>query len=214
MSPRLDDTHDAALQSWVASANDPGSDFPIQNLPLGRFRRDVAWRLGAAIGEQVLDLQAAGLVEHCDMNRLMAQGPQAATELRRRLSAGLRAGAVQREAWQTCLVGQSAVEMGVPCEIGDYTDFYTGIHHATTVGRLFRPDNPLLPNYKWVPIGYHGRVSSIGPSGQSFPRPLGQVKAADQERPTLGPSRRLDYELELGIFIARPNAQGAPVATT
>ena len=212
MSPHLDDTHDPALQSWVESANDPDTEFPIQNLPLGRFRRDGAWRLGAAIGEQVLDLQAAGLVEHCDMNRLMAQGPQAATELRRRLSAGLRAGAVQREAWQTCLVGQSAVEMGVPCEIGDYTDFYTGIHHATTVGRLFRPDNPLLPNYKWVPIGYHGRVSSIGPSGQSFPRPLGQVKAADQERPTLGPSRRLDYELELGIFIARPNAQGAPVA--
>ena len=109
MSPHLDDTHDPALQSWVASANDPGSDFPIQNLPLGRFGRDGAWRLGAAIGDRVLDLQAAGLVEHADMNRLMAQGPQAATGLRHRLSAGLRAGAAQREAWQTCLVPQSAV---------------------------------------------------------------------------------------------------------
>lgn len=211
MNPHLDDTHDPALQSWVDSANDPATDFPVQNLPLGRFRRDGAWCLGAAIGDQILDLRAAGLVEHADMNRLMAQGPQAAAELRRRLSAGLRADAAQRRAWQACLLSQAAVEMGVPCEIGDYTDFYTSIHHATSVGKLFRPDNPLLPNYKWVPIGYHGRASSIGVSGQAFPRPLGQLKAADQERPALGPSRRLDYELEVGVFIARPNAPGTPI---
>jgi len=211
MSPHLDDTHDPALQSWVESANDPDTEFPIQNLPLGRFRRDGAWRLGAAIGDRVLDLQVAGLVELADMNRLMAQGPQAATELRRRLSAGLRAGAVQREAWQTCLVGQSAVEMGVPCEIGDYTDFYTGIHHATTVGRLFRPDNPLLPNYKWVPIGYHGRASSIVPSGTAVRRPNGQTRDDASAPPTFGPSKRLDYEMELGMVIGSGNALGEPV---
>ena len=211
MSTHLDDTHDPALQSWVESANDPDTDFPIQNLPLGRFRRDGAWRLGAAIGDQVLDLQAAGLVDHADMNRLMAQGPERTASLRRRLSAGLRADAAQRGEWQSCLLPQSTVEMGVPCEIGDYTDFYTSIHHATTVGRQFRPDNPLLPNYKWVPIGYHGRASSIGVSGQSFPRPLGQTRTADQDRPALGPSRRMDYELEVGVFIARPNAQGVPI---
>jgi len=102
-------------------------------------------------------------------------------------------------------------EMSVPCVIGDYTDFYTGIHHATTVGKLFRPDNPLLPNYKWVPIGYHGRGSSIGVSGQSFKRPLGQVKG-EAEAPVLGPSKRIDYELELGIFVGPGNALGEPIS--
>ncbi len=113
---------------------------------------------------------------------------------------------------QRCLVPQSAIELTLPCHIGDYTDFYTGIHHATAVGKLFRPDNPLLPNYKWVPIGYHGRVSSIGISGQAFHRPLGQTRAADAEAPQFGPCQRLDYELELGVLVGKGNALGHPMS--
>ena len=208
----VDGTHDPALQSWVDSANDPATDFPIQNLPFGRFRAGKGdWRLGVAIGDEVLDLRAAGLVDHDDMNRLMA-GPAAERRaLRKAISEGLRRGSGRESPWRKALVAQGEVEMGVPCAIGDYTDFYTSIHHATTVGRQFRPDNPLLPNYKWVPIGYHGRASSIGVSGQSFRRPVGQTKAADAAAPTLGPSRRLDYELELAAFVALPNDLGEPV---
>jgi fumarylacetoacetase len=209
----LDDTHSPALRSWVESANDPASEFPIQNLPFGRFRRAAGepWRIGVAIGDQVLDLQAAGLVEHGDMNRLMAEGPAKRRGLRAALSAGLAEGSAQRARFAEALRPMSQVQLGLPCEIGDYTDFYAGIHHATTVGQLFRPDNPLLPNYKWVPIGYHGRGSSIVVSGQSFHRPLGQLKAADAAAPVLGPSARLDYEMELGIFVGSGNALGEPV---
>jgi fumarylacetoacetase len=138
----------------------------------------------------------------------MAQAGSTRSALRAALSAALSEGAPQQARLQAALVPQASAEMSVPCTIGDYTDFYTGIHHATTVGKLFRPDNPLLPNYKWVPIGYHGRASSIGVSGQSFHRPLGQTRAPDAQVPTLGPSRRLDYELELGVVIGRPNALG------
>ena len=212
----LNDTLDPALQSWVESANDPRTDFPIQNLPFGRFRgaRDEDWRIGVAIGDQILDLRAAGLIDSFDMNRLMRLAPEPRRALRHALSEGLRTGSPMRSAWQGALRRQSAVEMGLPCHIGDYTDFYTSIHHATTVGRQFRPDNPLLPNYKWVPIGYHGRASSIVVSGQSFARPWGQTRpptAPDDSPPNFGPSRRLDYELELGVLIARPNAMGEPV---
>jgi fumarylacetoacetase len=213
----LNDTLDPALQSWVESANDPRTDFPIQNLPFGRFRtsRDADWRIGVAIGDQILDLQAAGLVESADMNRLMGQSPEARRAMRTALSEGLRAGSALAPRWKAALVPQSAVEMGLPCAIGDYTDFYTSIHHATTVGKQFRPDNPLLPNYKWVPIGYHGRASSIGVSGQTFHRPWGQTRPAtapEGSPPNFGPCRRLDYELELGIFIGRPNALGDSVS--
>ncbi|HEX5682618.1 MAG TPA: fumarylacetoacetase [Ideonella sp.] len=212
----LNDTLDPALQSWVESANDTHTDFPIQNLPFGRFRtaRDGDWRIGVAIGDQILDLQAAGLIDSSDMNRLMRLAPEPRRALRTALSEGLRAGSALATRWKEALVRQSAVEMGLPCAIGDYTDFYTSIHHATTVGKQFRPDNPLLPNYKWVPIGYHGRASSIGVSGQSFHRPWGQTRPAtapEGSPPNFGPSRRLDYELELGIFIARPNALGEPI---
>ena len=216
MSSHLDETHDPALQSWVESANDPATDFPIQNLPFGRFRRvgDPAWRIGVAIGDQVLDLRRADLIDTDDMNRLMGMGRPAHRALRLAMSRALRAGAranPQQDRMQDCLVAQSEVELGVPCRIGDYTDFYTGIHHATTVGQLFRPDNPLLPNYKWVPIGYHGRASSISASGQGFRRPRGQTQAADEPAPGVGPTRRLDYELELAAFVALPNEQGEPV---
>src|SRR6185436_4132753 len=145
------------------------------------------------------------------MNAFMQSGAAPRNALRLALSQGLRTGSSKQGALQACLVPQSAVEMGLPCHIGDYTDFYTSIHHATAVGRQFRPDNPLLPNYRWVPIGYHGRASSIGVSGQAIRRPSGQFKGADDATPTVGPTRRLDYELELGAFIASGNAQGEPI---
>ena len=215
----LDATHDPGLTCWVASANDPGSDFPIQNLPFGRFRSDAnaPWRIGVAIGDQVLDLHAAGLLAaDADMHAVMALADAPRRTLRQAISQGLAQGSARESDWRTALRAQAAVEMGLPCEIGDYTDFYTSIHHATTVGLQFRPDNPLLPNYKWLPIGYHGRASSIragGPGlGHAFARPRGQTKPADASVPSLVPSRRLDYELELGAFIARANNLGEPVA--
>ncbi len=211
----LNSTHDPKLRSWVASANEAGCDFPIQNLPFGRFRANgsgEAFRIGVAIGDQVLDLKAVGLVETDDMNVLMARSAAERQALRGTLSEGLREGSAKQAAWAKSLQAQSAVELTVPCRIGDYTDFYTGIHHATTVGKLFRPDQPLMPNYKWVPIGYHGRASSIGVSGQRFKRPQGQTKAPDVEIPTFGPSARLDYELELGFIVAQGNALGEPIA--
>jgi fumarylacetoacetase len=218
MQTNTDETHDPSLESWVESANDPGTDFPIQNLPFGRFRRDqdAGWSIGVAIGDQVLDLRRAKLLDTNDMNRLMrlARAPRLA--VRQAISAGLRHGSKQEGSLREALIAQSKVEMGLPCDIGDYTDFYTSIHHATTVGKQFRPENPLLPNYKWVPIGYHGRVSTIGVSrsgkGHEFRRPQGQTKAPDAAEPTVGPSRKMDYELELGAFIARPNAMGEPIS--
>lgn len=213
MIPPLDETHDPGLMSWVESANEPASDFPIQNLPLGRFRRpgEDAWRIGVAIGDQIVDLARAGMARVEDMNRFLAAGREARQALRLALSLSLRHRSPRREALLPALVPQAEVEMGLPCPIGDYTDFYAGIHHARTVGSLFRPDNPLLPNYRWVPIGYHGRASSIGVSGQSFHRPLGQTKAPEEAVPSLGPCRRLDYELEVGAVVAVPNALGTPV---
>ncbi|EJL74749.1 fumarylacetoacetase [Variovorax sp. CF313] len=211
----LNATHDPKLRSWVASANEAGCDFPIQNLPFGRFRfagSNEAFRIGVAIGDQVLDLRAAGLVDTDDMNALMEAGTQERQALRAAISAGLAEGSEKQAAWSKALLPQAKAEMTVPCRIGDYTDFYTGIHHATTIGKLFRPDQPLMPNYKWVPIGYHGRASSIGVSGQVFKRPQGQTKAPDAAEPSFGPSKRLDYELELGFFIGRGNAQGEPIA--
>ena len=215
MTTALNATHDPKLRSWVASANEAGSDFPIQNLPFGRFRAagsTEAFRIGVAIGDQVLDLRAAGLVDSDDMNALMAAGTKERQALRAALSAGLAEGSDKQAAWSKALVAQARAEMTVPCRIGDYTDFYTGIHHATTIGKLFRPDQPLMPNYKWVPIGYHGRASSIGVSGQVFKRPQGQTKAPDAAEPSFGPSKRLDYELELGFLVGRGNALGEPIA--
>lgn len=210
----VDATHDPALESWVESANAPRTDFPLQNLPFGTFRRGAGspWRVGAAIGDQVLDLHGAGLVpDGEDLNAVMARGPAHRRALRMRLSEGLRRGSPHEAAWRAHLAPQSAVQLGVPCRIGDYTDFYASVHHAATVGRQFRPDNPLLPNYKWVPIGYHGRASSVIASGQAFRRPRGQTKAPDAAAPTLEPTRKLDYELEMAVFVGAPNALGEPV---
>ena len=223
----LDATHDPALQSWVASANAPDTDFPVQNLPLGRLRpagSQEPWRIGVAIGDQVLDLRLAasatpwpetvapGLLRLAagDLKGFMALGAPARRALRQALSDALRAGSAHEPALRPALRAQAACEMGLPCEIGDYTDFYTGIHHATTVGKLFRPDHPLLPNYKWVPIGYHGRSSSIVVSGTPVQRPWGQTKGA-AEVPQFGPSQRVDHEVELGFLIGPGNPLGQPV---
>lgn len=227
----LDHTHDPALRSWLASANAPDTDFPIQNLPLGMARAagtTGSFRPVSAIGDQVLDLIAAAelgalsdalgaVLRTCEghgLNPLMAMGPALRLQLRHELVAALNAdaGAKQSEQLAPALKPTADVEMGLPCRIADYTDFYAGIHHATTVGKLFRPDNPLLPNYKWVPIGYHGRASSIGVSGQSFRRPVGQTKAPDAELPSVGPIKRLDYELEVGALVGTGNEQGHPIA--
>jgi fumarylacetoacetase len=224
----IDATHDPRLTSWVDSANRPGSDFPIQNLPFAVFRRagrDEPLRCGVAIGDAIVDLTALGAaapragpaaeaLAACAapaLNALMALGPQAAVALRRALSSLLRAGSGHVGALAGALVPQGQAEFAVPAHIGDYTDFYTSIHHATAVGRLFRPEQPLLPNYKWVPIAYHGRASSIGVSGQSVRRPHGQLMPRGAERPHLAPSERLDYELELGVLVGRGNALGQAV---
>jgi fumarylacetoacetase len=209
----MDATHNPLAQSWVESANGYDTDFPIQNLPFGRFRRDPqeAWRVGVAIGDDVLDLQQAGVLEHADIHAARDLSATGRRALRTTLFEGLSVGSSLQPRWQDALYVQSAVELGLPCEVGDYTDFYTGIHHATTVGKLFRPDAPLLPNYKWVPIGYHGRASSIVASGQNFCRPQGQVMPAGGIAPSLQPTARLDYELEVAIWVSHGNALGEPI---
>ncbi len=226
----LDATHDPRLRSWVESANDPATDFPIQNLPFGVFRRaqsNESPRAGMAIGDRILDLAAAtdaGMLRDVptdalvacarpELNHLMRLGRGAARALRIAASDLLRADAArQADAASRILVPIADAELFVPAAIGDYTDFYASVHHATNVGSMFRPDNPLLPNYKWVPIGYHGRASSIVVSGTAVRRPAGQTRDPDQSEPTYGPSRRLDYELEVGAFIAEGNALGAPIS--
>ena len=204
--------------SWVQSAR--GSDFPIENLPLGIFSEAKGRRRpGVAIGDYILDLCAIGDLldedwrvdlEQPVLNRWLARGQGATGDLRERLT-DLLSDERYRDDVEPQLIGQSEVRMHVPCLVGDYTDFYVGIHHATNVGKQFRPDNPLLPNYKHVPIGYHGRASSVRPSGEPVIRPNGQRKAPDADSPQYGPSRRLDYELELGLWIGRGNELGSPI---
>ena len=208
-----DITHDPELTSWVTSANTSDADFPIQNLPFGRFRMSEGedWRVGVAIGDQILDLVAVGVIDGHDISRVLNLAPPERKALRAKISAGLAAGSSSQASWSKALVAQSAVKLGVPCEIRDYTDFYVGIHHATAVGKLFRPENPLLPNYKWVPIGYHGRASTVYASGHQFKRPSGQLKSPDSEAPHLAPTQRLDLELEIGIIIGQGNADGSPI---
>ena len=217
-----DETHDPQRVSWVASANGH-ADFPIQNLPLGVFSQDGGEpRIGVAIGDMILDLRGlaeAGLVDdrwlaalmRPTLNEWFGHGPQDARALRRLLSDLLSADA-QRKAVEPHLVAHAETTMHLPCAIGDYTDFYVGIHHAMNVGKQFRPDQPLLPNYKYIPIGYHGRASSVRVSGERVVRPKGQRKPPEAATPEYGPSRRLEYELELGLFVGRGNKLGAPIA--
>jgi fumarylacetoacetase len=223
---RPDATHDPQVRSWLPAANLAGCAFPIQNLPFGVFRRAHGaepFRGGVAIGDQILDLAAvadanllSGDAEQGiragslpSLNSLMQLGPQIWGALRRALFEALAQGSALERALKACLVPQDEAIFSLPAQIGDYTDFYISIYHATAIGRQFRPDNPLLPNYKWIPIGYHGRSSSIGVSGQSFPRPQGQRPGATG--PTVGPSTRLDYELEMGIFIGAGNPLGTAI---
>jgi len=225
MTRPIDDSHDPARRSWVESANDRRTDFPIQNLPFGVFKprdADAPLRIGVAIGDQILDLARCGelgwlidlpretqtALAARSLNGLMALGPKSASMLRQHLSRILAADS--RQADPRALVPMNAAELVVPAAIGDYTDFYASVFHATHVGQLFRPDTPLLPNYKWLPVGYHGRVSSIVVSGNSVRRPWGQTRAAG-ETPIFRPSRMLDYELEVGLFVGNGNALGDPI---
>jgi fumarylacetoacetase len=211
----LDETHDPALKSWVESAHEPGCEFPIQNLPLGIFKRKghkEPARGGVAIGDQILDLAALGVRTGATLNGLAAMGRQAARKLRREVSRALSMKSRQRKRLQKYLVPMKQSELFLPVAVGDFSDFYTGIHHATNVGRLLRPDNPLLPNYKWVPIGYHGRCSSIVVSGTDVRRPRGQLKPPDAPAPVYAPTRRLDYEVELGFIAGSGNRLGHTIA--
>ena len=234
MKPLLDETHDPNIQSWVESANAADTDFPIQNLPFGVFRRLDAnsdARIGIAIGDQILDItglagdglfdgearlaadacvpKVAGMVS---LNSLMALGAGPRRALRRRLHSLLHADAssAERRSLASHLLLQADVEMLLPASVGDYTDFYASIFHATNVGKLFRPDNPLLPNYKFIPIGYHGRASSLVPSGTPVRRPCGQTRDGDAD-PKFGPSKALDYELEVGFYVGAGNRLGEQI---
>jgi fumarylacetoacetase len=229
----IDHTHDPSRKSWVKSANRRGADFPIQNLPLGVFRRSQsreAPRVGVAIGDYLLDV-AACLAAGCfdqgshelrltaracalpALNEVMARGAVARRDLRHAVFDLLDDALPEslRQVVVTALVPIADAELLLPAHVGDYTDFYASVHHATNVGSMFRPDNPLLPNYKWVPIGYHGRASSIVVSDTGIIRPNGQRKAPDAAAPTFGASRMLDFELELGAFVGEGNPLGQPI---
>ena len=221
----LDQTHDPAVASWVESANRAGCDFPLQNLPFGIFRRRgqaEVFRVGVAIGSAIVDLSHAAVskllapdtAHACRaavLNELMAMGTAAPGEIRRALWKGLRAGAPARGELAAALVEQADAELALPADIGDFTDFFSSLHHATRVGRLLRPDQPLFPNYKWLPVAYHGRASTVQVSDRPVVRPWGQVRASADEAPRLSPSQRVDYELELGVFVGRGNADGRPI---
>ncbi|UUC51508.1 fumarylacetoacetase [Pseudomonas citronellolis] len=216
-------------RSWIDSANGH-PDFPLQNLPLGVFSSPGREpRGGVAIGEHILDLKAAlaadlfeGEARHAaeaasgaSLNAFFALGAGPRRVLREQLQALLAEGSPQQARMQelgaSLLPAQASCQLHLPAQVGDYTDFYVGIHHANNVGRLFRPDNPLLPNYKHVPIGYHGRASTVVASGAAVRRPNGQTLAPGAEAPGFGPSKRLDYELELGIWIGPGNEMGEAI---
>lgn len=230
-SNELNPTHNAHARSWVASANAPGCDFPIQNLPFAVFRRagsSEVFRGGVAIGDQVIDMAQVAKTDCLDglahaaaqncakpaLNDFFAMGPAAWSALRHSLFELLEKAfhGPKADALRACLIPQSDVEFTVPTQIGDYTDFYTSLDHAMNIGVMMRPDDPITSNFKWIPIAYHGRVSSIGVSGQEYRRPMGQSMPAGASAPVYGPCARLDYELELGIYIGQGNAQGEPIA--
>jgi fumarylacetoacetase len=224
----IDQTHDPELRSWVESANNGKGDFPIQNLPIAVFRRagsDEQFRSGIAIGDSLVDLSAPNLLLHLSeagrsaaqfascssLNDFMAAGRRAQRALRGDLSRILRHDFPERKSVSDALVALDAVEFKVPARVGDFSDFYCSIHHATNVGKLFRPENPILPNYRWLPVGYQGRTSSILISGQSIARPKGQILAAESPTPVYSACRRLDYEAELGVFVGAGNALEKPI---
>jgi fumarylacetoacetase len=221
----LDETHDPARRSFVESANLPGCDFPIQNLPFGAFRAvpDGQPRVGVAIGDQILDVSAAAAVfdglaaaaaQACSapfLNPLMAMGPQARSALRLELSRRLSADGDGDMRLRPFLTPMARVEMSMPVAFRNFTDFFASIFHATNAGRLFRPDSPLSPNYKYVPVAYHSRASSVCISGTPVRRPSGQCKGSDGP-PSFAPSRHLDFELELSTFVGTASELGRGVA--
>jgi fumarylacetoacetase len=232
MKPVIDATHDPSTESWVPSANQPGTDFPIQNLPYGVFRRRASSEpphVGVAIGDFALDVTACGqeglldgasspATEACvseSLNGLMALGQRHWSTLRHALHTLLRADASGaehvRELVEKHLVPLAEAQLFVPAQIGDYTDFYASVFHAANVGSMFRPDHPLLPNYKYVPIGYHGRASTIVVSGTDVRRPAGQLHDGSLGPPKFAPTERLDYELEVGFFAGPGNPLGMPI---
>ena len=223
----IDETHDPARTSWVVSANGH-SDFPIQNLPIGTFSPPGgAPRGGIAIGDRILDIGAvveAGLLSGDardaaeaasgrTLNPYMRHGPIAWTALRRAVSGLLdEAGASPARDMAGKLLHDAApCAMHLPARIGDFTDFFAGIHHATTAGKINRPENPLMPNYKYVPVAYHSRASSVRVSGEMVSRPNGQRKPTEQAEPDFGPCRNLDYEMELGVWVGPGNELGFPI---
>lgn len=230
---RLDHTHDVTVRSWLDSANDRKTPFPLQNLPFAEFRRagtSEAFRGGVALGNQVIDLaavaetgrlsglaaEAAYACKQPTLNAFFALGSDAWRALRHALFDLFREQSASKFAGggdelNRCLVPQAEVEYGLPVQIGDYTDFYTSIDHARNIVKLLRRDGALSPNFQWMPVAYHGRVSSIGLSGQTIRRPFGQRLSGDQSVPEVGPCARLDYELELGIFIGTGNEQGTRI---
>ena len=227
----MNETHDPSLTSWIESANSADTDFPIQNLPFGVFSRkgDAERRVGVAIGDQIVDIgeslsanlwtgKARDVARWCDrpnLNELMEAPRESLSEFRARLSELLSGTpgdtSVINPLPPGALVPMSEAEMFVPAQIGDYTDFYASIYHATNVGKIFRPDNPLFPNYKHVPIAYHGRASSIVISGTDVTRPKGQSVASGSTTPTFGPTQMLDYEAEVGFYVGRGTKLGETV---
>jgi fumarylacetoacetase len=243
-APALDHTHNPAARSWVESANDPASHFPIQNLPFCAFStaNDQWHRTGVRIGDSIVDLYhlfdhgvfadliasfgpdsvAAEMIDfglEGDLSYLCALSPDQRRALRHAIFAILSADATGPAATlrdtadlrNSTLIPVADCTFHLPHTIHDYTDFYASIHHATTVGTMFRPDNPLLPNYKWIPIGYHGRASSIVPTTTPITRPNGQTMADGSAAPAFGPCKLLDYELEVGVFVAQGNDLGKPI---
>lgn len=225
----VNETHDPNLQSWVESANDPNTDFPIQNLPFCIFaspKNSDMPRVGIPIGDKVIDLwggYGSGLIEaetraaaaagsESTLNKLAGE-KSSYTALRRRLSKLLSTDAsdADRKILGEHMVEAAECSMFVPSSIGDYTDFYCSIYHATNVGSMFRPDNPLMPNYKYIPIGYHGRASSIVVSGTDVRRPHGQNRSDAEKPPVFIPCKNLDYEMELGFFVGKGNEMGEPI---
>lgn len=228
MTYEINETHDPNLKSWVESANDPNTDFPIQNLPFCVFRlvgTEEREKIGVVIGDQVLDIfkcvndglfdgEAEIPAKQCHARNimpLMTLSSEWRIILRRRISQLLREDFEKKDVVARHLIPLNKAEMDLPIYMRDYTDFYASIFHATNIGSMFRPDNPLLPNYKYVPIGYHGRASSIVVSGTEIKRPQGQTRPDPNAEPVFGLSKSMDYEMEVGVFVGRGNNLGEPV---
>ena len=222
----LNSTHDVNLKSWIETASDPNTDFPIQNLPFCVFQKSTeAPSIGVGIGDQILNLRVAGelgllgdqfidVVSQTTLNAIMGTSPSARHELRGVISGLLSADTTaDRDVIAKAMLFQSDVRYLLPCTIGDYTDFYASIYHATNVGSMFRPNNPILPNYRHIPIGYHGRASSVVVSGTEVRRPVGQLSPAEEGgSPTRSACKLLDYELEVGVLVAQGNELGDTIA--